>query len=82
MKSEVESRMNEVIHLLKRAIFIIGVLGVVVIYSGFLYLTFTGRAIVNLSWFSLLSPWICIYFGSSTKQQAEVRTWFLKKFRR
>lgn len=73
---------SEIIRLLKRAIFTVGVLGVVVIYSGFLYLTYTGRSIVNLSWFSLLSPWICIYFGCSAKQQTEIKAWFLNKFKR
>ncbi len=72
--------LTQLITLFKQILLFIGICGVVVIYSGFLYLMFTGQPTVNLSWYSLLSPWVCIYFGLTRKQQVAVRKWFYNKF--
>ncbi|MCL1159190.1 hypothetical protein K8B83_09880 [Shewanella inventionis] len=59
---------------------IVGILGVLIIYSGFLYLFFSGRSTATLPWFLLISPWICIYFGLTQAQQIAVIYWFVNKF--
>ncbi|MBB1267769.1 hypothetical protein [Shewanella sp. SR44-3] len=61
---------------------IMGLLGVVIIYGGFLYLLFTGRSTVSLPWYLLLSPWICVYFGLTQTQQLSAMTWIKAKFSR
>jgi hypothetical protein len=68
--------------LLKKIMLIVGLLGVVIIYGGFLYLLFTGRSTANLPWYLLLSPWICVYFGLTLAQQLAVIAWFKIKFKR
>lgn len=66
----------------KRMMLIVGVLGVIVIYGGFFFLFFTGRSVEVIPWFFLLSPWICIYFGLTQVQQANVIKWFIKKVKK
>ncbi|ABK48991.1 MULTISPECIES: hypothetical protein [Shewanella] len=66
----------------KRMMLIVGVLGVIVIYGGFFFLLFTGRSVEVIPWFFLLSPWICIYFGLTQVQQANVIKWFIKKVKK
>nr|WP_240778502.1 MULTISPECIES: hypothetical protein [Shewanella] len=58
----------------------VGLLGVIVIYGGFLYLFFSGRSTAALPWFLLISPWICVFFGLSHVQQVRVLHWFSSKF--
>ncbi len=58
----------------------VGGLGVLVIYSGFLFLLLTGGPVANLSWFFFVSPWICIYFGLTEVQQRRVNERFLRRF--
>ncbi|MCL1143364.1 hypothetical protein [Shewanella gaetbuli] len=58
----------------------VGIMGVLVMYGGFLYLFFSGRSTAALPWFFLISPWICIYFGLSQKQQIATINWFIQKF--
>ncbi|WP_338592730.1 hypothetical protein VXM60_07810 [Shewanella khirikhana] len=60
----------------------VGYAGVVVIYGGFLYLLLSGRDTQVIPWYFLLSPWVCVYFGLSDKQQKDVVGWFLTKFKR
>ncbi|MGX9461728.1 hypothetical protein ACWXWU_10870 [Shewanella sp. A14] len=59
---------------------VVGVLGVIIIYGGFLYLFFSGRSTAALPWFLLISPWICVYFGLTHIQQVAVIHWFSQKF--
>ena len=66
--------------ILKKIMLIVGILGVVIIYGGFLYLLFSGRSTAALPWFLLISPWICVYFGLSHVQQVAVIRWFASKF--
>jgi hypothetical protein len=66
--------------ILKKIMLIVGILGVVIIYGGFLYLLFSGRSTAALPWFLLISPWICVYFGLSHLQQVAVISWFANKF--
>ncbi|MCL2907778.1 MULTISPECIES: hypothetical protein [Shewanella] len=65
---------------LKRIMLVLGCLGVVVIYGGFFYLLFSGRSTAAINWFYLISPWLCIFFGLSKRQQHQVIQWFLDKF--
>ncbi|QIR16201.1 hypothetical protein [Shewanella aestuarii] len=58
----------------------VGILGVIVMYSGFLYLFFSGRSTAALPWFFLISPWLCIYFGLSQTQQVATLYWLKNKF--
>nr|WP_041420396.1 hypothetical protein [Shewanella violacea] len=55
---------------------LVGGLGVLVIYAGFLYLLITGRDTSVLPWYLLLSPWICIFYGLSRDKQLTVFEWF------
>ncbi|MGL5047076.1 MAG: hypothetical protein ACRC6S_05830 [Shewanella sp.] len=66
----------------KRMMLIIGILGLMVIYCGFFFQLFSGRSVAVISWFFLISPWVCIYFGLTNAQQAKVADWFLKKFKK
>ena len=66
--------------ILKKIMLIVGILGVVIIYGGFLFLFFSGRSTAALPWFLLISPWICVYFGLSHVQQVAVINWFVGKF--
>lgn len=66
----------------RKLMLIVGIAGVIIIYSGFLYLFFSDRSTASLPWFLLLSPWICIYFGLNKVQQVAVVAWFAKKFTR
>ena len=67
-------------YLLKKLMLIMGALGVIIIYGGFLYLFFSGRSTAALPWFLLISPWICVFFGLSQVQQVAVFHWFSNKF--
>ncbi|MRG34574.1 hypothetical protein GH729_00665 [Shewanella sp. XMDDZSB0408] len=60
---------------------IVGIAGVLVIYSGFLFLLFSGSPTTALPWFLLISPWICVYFGLTQTQQIGVINWFSSKCR-
>jgi hypothetical protein len=76
-------RINDVAkleYLLKKIMLIVGILGVIIIYGGFLYLLFSGRSTAALPWFLLISPWICVYFGLTHVQQVAVIQWFTHKF--
>lgn len=66
--------------LIKKIMLIVGVLGVIIIYGGFLYLFFSDRSTAALPWFLLISPWICVYFGLTHVQQVAVIQWFVNKF--
>ncbi|EGM70663.1 hypothetical protein [Shewanella sp. HN-41] len=66
----------------KRMMLVVGTLGVLVIYSGFFFLLFTGRSLAVIPWFFLVSPWICIYFGLTQVQQLKVLNWFVKKLKK
>ncbi|PIW62349.1 hypothetical protein [Shewanella sp. CG12_big_fil_rev_8_21_14_0_65_47_15] len=66
----------------KRMMLMVGTLGVLVIYSGFFFLLFTGRSLAVIPWFFLVSPWICIYFGLTQVQQLKVLNWFIQKFKK
>lgn len=66
----------------KRMMLIVGILGVLVIYSGFFFLLFTDRSLAVIPWFFLVSPWICIYFGLTQVQQLKVLNWFVQKFKK
>ncbi|ABE55219.1 conserved hypothetical protein [Shewanella denitrificans OS217] len=68
--------------LLKKIMLIVGLLGVIIIYGGFLYLLFSGRSTANLPWYLLLSPWICVYFGLTLPQQLAAIAWFKAKLKR
>ncbi|MBT1444977.1 hypothetical protein KJI95_10620 [Shewanella sp. JM162201] len=59
----------------------VGLLGVAIIYGGFLYLFFKGADTRAIPWYFLLSPWVCVYFGLTDSQQADVGRWFINKFR-
>lgn len=65
---------------IKKLMLLVGILGVIVIYGGFLYLFFSGRSTAGLPWFLLISPWICIYFGLSQTRQLATINWFINKF--
>ncbi|MCL1097377.1 hypothetical protein [Shewanella gelidii] len=58
---------------------IIGCIGVVVIYAGFFYLSFSEQTQLTLPWYILLSPWICVFFGLEQHQQLSVLNWFSRK---
>lgn len=77
--------MGKKVHLLekilKNIMFYMGILGVAIIYGGFLYLLFSGRSTQQLPWYLLISPWICIYFGLTTTKQFAVYSWFMGKFK-
>ncbi|MCF1428788.1 MAG: hypothetical protein LPD71_02650 [Shewanella sp.] len=62
--------------------FFVGVMGVIVIYGGFLYLFFSGRDTSGIPWIFLLSPWACIFFGLSKLEQRRTLAWFIAKFKR
>ncbi|WP_299495318.1 hypothetical protein [uncultured Shewanella sp.] len=57
----------------------VGCIGIIIIYSGFFYFLFSSEQKNIIPWYTLLSPWICIYFGLSQQQRAGVLQWFLKK---
>ncbi|NMH64522.1 hypothetical protein [Shewanella salipaludis] len=65
----------------KRMMLSVGILGVVIIYSGFIYLLLSGRSVAVLPWYLLLSPWICIFFGLDHARQFRVITWFVRRFK-
>ncbi|WP_394133131.1 hypothetical protein [Shewanella maritima] len=65
----------------RKLMLVIGAAGVLVNYSGFLYLFFSDRSTAALPWFLLVSPWICIFFGLTKVQQVAVLHWFAQKFR-
>nr|WP_228729964.1 hypothetical protein [Shewanella avicenniae] len=65
----------------KKCLLWVGYAGVVVNYSGFLYLLFSGSSTIPFHWFFLISPWLCIYFGLPHQQQQNVIRWFLRKFK-
>jgi len=67
---------------IKKVMLVVGILGVIVMYGGFLYLMFSGRSTAGLPWFLLISPWICIYFGLSQTKQIATINWFKNKFTR
>ncbi|WP_299787880.1 hypothetical protein [uncultured Shewanella sp.] len=58
---------------------VVGISGVLVIYSGFLFLIFSGRDTSVLPWYLLLSPWVCVYFGLTRSKQLAVIEWFKQK---
>lgn len=60
----------------------VGIMGVIVIYGGFLYLLLSGRDTSAIPWFFLLSPWICIFFGLSESEQRRTMMWFIAKFKK
>ncbi|MCG9696910.1 hypothetical protein [Shewanella sp. Isolate11] len=64
----------------KTLMLVVGIIGVIVIYSGFFYLLFSNKHSGNLPWYILLSPWLCIYFGLNQHQQHDVRQWLKQKF--
>lgn len=57
----------------------VGCAGVVVIYSGFFYFLLLTEQDNVIPWYTLLTPWICIFFGLNKKQQVYVLHWFSKK---
>ncbi|WP_298773535.1 hypothetical protein [uncultured Shewanella sp.] len=57
----------------------VGCTGIVIIYSGFFYFLFSSDQKSIIPWYTLLSPWICIYFGLNEKQRADVVRWLLRK---
>lgn len=63
----------------KQLMLLIGIMGVLVIYSGFFYLLFQSQG-PQLPWYILLSPWLCIYFGLSAQQQRRTLHWLRKKW--
>jgi hypothetical protein len=65
--------------LLKRLMLWVGILGLLVIYGGFFLLLLSGRSTAPVSWYFLLSPWICIFFGLTSNQQRQVLNWFKHK---
>lgn len=58
---------------------LVGGVGVLIIYSGFLYLLISGRDTSILPWYLLLSPWICVFYGLTREKQLKVIEWFKKK---
>ena len=64
----------------KLMMFVVGCVGLLVIYFGFFYLLFTGRSTAATPWYILLSPWVCIYFGLSKSKQLAAIRWFTKKW--
>ena len=73
--------MSQLEVLLKKLMLYLGILGVVIIYSGFLYLFFTGDSSHLLPWYLLISPWICVYYGLSSEQQQETLSGLKSRFK-
>ena len=57
---------------------LVGGLGVLIIYSGFVYLLVSGLDTSILPWYLLLSPWICVFYGLNRDKQLKVIEWFKK----
>ncbi|MBV7316812.1 hypothetical protein [Shewanella sp. NIFS-20-20] len=64
----------------RRMLLVVGIAGVVVINFGFLYLLLSGHSTESISWFFLISPWLCIFFGLSTADQLAVIHWCRQRF--
>lgn len=62
----------------KQLMLLVGIVGVLVIYSGFFYLLFQPQG-PQLPWYILISPWLCIYFGLNTQQQRNTQRWLMQK---
>ncbi|WP_243883672.1 MULTISPECIES: hypothetical protein [Shewanella] len=67
---------------IKRLLLLVGIAGVMVIYFGFFYLLLSGRSTEPITWYYLLSPWICIFFGLSSLQQYRVLQWFCARYKK
>ncbi|WP_375087855.1 hypothetical protein [Shewanella youngdeokensis] len=59
----------------------VGVMGIVVIYSGFFFLQFNDDYGFTLPWYFLVSPWICVYFGLEQAQQTASVNWLVSRFK-
>ncbi len=59
----------------------VGVIGIAVIYFGFVYLQVNDDMGITMPWYFLISPWICVYFGLTQTQQIATINWFVNKFK-
>lgn len=66
--------------LMKKVMLVVGIIGVIVMYGGFLYFFFSGVPTAALPWFLLICPWVCIYFGLTKTQQIASLSWLKNKF--